>query len=187
MFNRGLFDKTSFNSVDISDDDNIAINLYGNGPIGTFPLEISIPLPGSSLFGDSDFELIPYIEEYFTIALSESWGDLEMYPVLDLPLDIDITSGSDLEIFRLGDTDISLLDLKNISLMPGETITIDTDLMIVLFGLEHDVSSLTNNSEFFELGKGLNEITFMAYYVNPPNPRNDEELDVIVIWENRWL
>ena len=83
--------------------------------------------------------------------------------------------------------EVSVLDLRNISLLPGETITIDTDSMVVLFGLVHDVSSLTSDSEFFELDKGTNELRFDWTYEANPNPIPENELEVTIIWQNRWL
>ena len=59
--------------------------------------------------------------------------------------------------------------------------------MTVLFGVNHDVSSLTDESIFFELNEGTNELKFEISYEIQPNPLPANELDTTLIWQNRWL
>ena len=110
-----------------------------------------------------------------------------MYIILVLPLTITLTSSGDMDILNIGDAVVSVLDLRNINLLPNQTITIDTDAMVVLFGLTHDVSSLTSDSVFFELSEGINELKFEIGYEVAPNPMPANELDTTFIWQNRWL
>lgn len=107
--------------------------------------------------------------------------------ILILPLTITLTSSGDMDILNIGDAVVSVLDLRNINLLPNQTITIDTDAMVVLFGLTHDVSSLTSDSVFFELSEGINELKFEIGYEVAPNPMPANELDTTFIWQNRWL
>lgn len=68
--------------------------------------------------------------------------------------DVDFFGVGDLDVFNIGNIQTEIINLRGLSLLPNETITIDTDSMIVLFGLEHDVSSLSNDSVFFNLNEG---------------------------------
>lgn len=187
MFNKSLFDRTLFNrSNTISE--GLKIELVGSGDVemsGVF----YTPIPDISISGEGSLETLPIIFTPITARISNNYGTINPASkmVLVLPLNIDVYGTSRLEIFRLGDTVISLMHLTGLSLLPGESVTIDTDLMIVLFGLTHDVSVLTNNSKFFQLGSGLNELSINAYFETDPDPRADDELGVDVIWQNRWL
>ena len=139
--------------------------------------------------------LYPAYIVYTDILISNSVGQIRganpdenhMDFILVLPLTITLTSSGDMDILNIGDAVVSVLDLRNINLLPNQTITIDTDAMVVLFGLVHDVSSLTSDSEFFELDKGTNELRFEIGYEVAPNPMPADELDTIFIWQNRWL
>ena len=112
-------------------------------------------------------------------------GGLELTLVMEL--DSQINGVGTFDIFNFGDIKTDVLYLRDISLLPGKTITIDTDLMTVLFGFEHDVSSLTDDSIFFELNEGTNEIKFEITYEFDPNPIPANELETTFIWQNRWL
>lgn len=98
---------------------------------------------------------------------------------LQLPLQIQLTGFGGLNIRRLSAMNENILELIGINLLPGETVTIDTDLLQVLFGSREDVSSVTNNSVFFELNPGENEITVST--------DTNESLEITGIWQNRWL
>ena len=73
----------------------------------------------------------------------------------------------------------NVIELIGLNLMPGESVTIDTDLLQVLLGAVEDVSSVTAESVFFELNPGLNDITVSTDV--------DGQIDVTAIWQNRWL
>ena len=113
-------------------------------------------------------------------------GGLELILVMEYDVDFFFNAG-DLDVFNIGDIQTEVINLIGISLLPNQTITIDTDSMIVLFGLKHDVSSLTNDSVFFNLNEGTNEIKFIIGYESAPSPIPANELETRIIWQNRWL
>ena len=96
-----------------------------------------------------------------------------------MPITMDIKSAGEMTLRRLSAIDESILELININLLPGEVVTIDTDLLQVLFGSIEDVSAVTSDSVFFELNPGENEILISTDSVTT--------LDVTAIWQNRWL
>ena len=97
-------------------------------------------------------------------------------------------SNGKIEDLIIGDLQLSEIDLRRMSFLPNETLTIDTDTMTVVFGIMHDVSSVTNNSIFFELDKGLNDLTFSWEYEDgTPGFLPDGQLEITIIWQNRYL
>ena len=106
-------------------------------------------------------------------------GGLSPQVRLSLPLDILQEGQGGFVLRRLGALNENVIELININLLPGETITIDTDLMQVLFGAIEDVSSITTDSIFFELNPGENEIVIDA--------DSDTTMEVVALWQNRWL
>lgn len=162
MFDHNLFDKNGFDS---------------NVPDSSDPIFYS--------YGGMRVNFL--IESPLTIIFD---GNSDLNSSFDLctTLDISIYASSDFSVIGIGDTVLLVIHLENITLLPNEEITIDTDLLTVLFGSEYDVSSITNDSKFFELGPGRNILSFYAEFEGvPPLPAFDNELDVTVIWENRWL
>ncbi len=101
------------------------------------------------------------------------------FPMLIMPIAMGITGFGEMTLRRLSAIDESILELININLLPGEVVTIDTDLLQVLFGSIEDVSAVTSDSVFFELNPGENEILISTDSVTT--------LDVAAIWQNRWL
>lgn len=185
MFDHLLFDKTSFDNDFLLTD--ISISMYGNGTVEYLGI-FENPIPSIELNGDGSLSVLSLlINTFVSIDLLENTGYPSVFLVMLTPLNIDILGIGEFEIFRIGNTGISLLDLNGIELYPGDSVIIDTDLMSVLFGQIQDVSSLTVASTFFDLGVGLNQLTFMATYETDPNPRTNTELDVDIIWQNRWL
>lgn len=169
MFDHTLFNKNSFDRYEAPVSSDFIISSYGNAI--------------------ADF-LITY---NLTISLDGNDGGISeesTYFELITPLIISITSTSRAEVSRLGNTDISFIYLEDITLAPGEEITIDTDLLTVLINGVHDVSAITIDSTFFELGPGSNNLIFYPEYDNYPDPYSDplgSELDISLIWQNRWL
>lgn len=106
-------------------------------------------------------------------------GHLSGKVALQLPLTLPMSGDGKLTLNRIGGRNENVLELIGINLLPGETVTIDTDLLQVLFGTREDVSSVTSDSVFFELFPGDNEITIST--------DTEEDLDVTTIWQNRWL
>lgn len=72
------------------------------------------------------------------------------------------------------------LSLEGLNFKPGDTIIIDTETMDIFVNGEPDVSSWVVGSDFFDLMKGTNALTF---YDNATG----RELTVTVLWADRWL
>ncbi len=106
-------------------------------------------------------------------------GALNADVILQLPLVISMTGESSFTLRRLGALNENVFELDGINLEPGETVTIDTDLLSVYFGFRQDVASVTNDSVFFELYPGENEIIIETDANGPMN--------VTAVWQNRWL
>ena len=115
-----------------------------------------------------------------SISINLSGGSsLKTTGTFPMPITIDVTGSGEMTLRRLSAIDESILELININLLPGEVVTIDTDLLQVLFGSIEDVSAVTSDSVFFELNPGENEILISTDSVTT--------LDVTAIWQNRWL
>ena len=106
-------------------------------------------------------------------------GQMVSQVKLWLPLNIGMKGQGTLALRRLSGLNENAIELIGINLLPGETVTIDTDLLQVLVGLVEDVSSVTTESVFFELNPGENEIIIDADSAG--------KMDVVAIWQNRWL
>lgn len=190
MFDHFIFDSGKF---DRETNDKYEGRIYGDGQlicnpefvysINTFTLYGKSSLFGLLAFGviiqDSKGEIIE--------GESEQNGNGGLELTLVMVTDINFVGTGILDIFNFGDIITDVLYLREISLLPNQTITIDTDSMTVLFGVEHDVSSLTNESTFFVLNEGNNELKFEITYEIPPNPMPENELETTIIWQNRWL
>lgn len=98
---------------------------------------------------------------------------------LQIPLTFNMSGASKFDLRRVRALNESVFELIGIELRPGETVTIDTDLLQVLFGSREDVSSVSTDSTFFELTPGENDITILTNI--------ESELDITAIWQNRWL
>ena len=189
MFDRLIFDSGRF---DRETNGNYEGQAHGAGELNTLVemiYAIDIIIDGASTF----FALMaPHaiIESGGEIVegnpgLQEGNGGLELNLVMEY--DVDFFGVGDLDVFNIGDIQTEIINLRGLSLLPNETITIDTDSMTVLFGVNHDVSSLTDESIFFELNEGTNELKFEIGYEIQPNPLPANELDTTLIWQNRWL
>lgn len=191
MFNRLIFDSGKFNR---ETNDGYEVILSAEGAVICRPTVIT-PFQYvlfTSVGGLNT--LYPVYMVHTDILISSSIGQIRganpedsLGLILVLPLTITFTSSGDMDILSIGTQVVSVLDLREINLLPNETITIDTDAMIILFGLVHDVSSLTNDSSFFELSEGTNELKFEIGYEVAPNPMPANELETTFIWQNRWL
>lgn len=107
------------------------------------------------------------------------YGDLSGDTILELPLELSMFGDSIFNLRRLGALNENVFELSGINLMPGEVVTIDTDLLSVFFGYRQDVSSVTTDSVFFELSPGENDITIET--------DSNGKINVTAIWQNRWL
>lgn len=131
---------------------------------------------------------------YLTLLIDDAGGGIDTVGAFDFSFEIVTDIGplnfeglSEMIVSRIGDVQTSFIHLQNILLLPGEEITIDTDLLIVLFGQTHDVSSITTDSKFFQFGPGYNDLRFEPEYDITLRPGPADELDVKVLWQNRWL
>lgn len=70
--------------------------------------------------------------------------------------------------------------LEGLEFKPNDVIIIDTETLDVFFNGVPDVSSWVVGSDFFQLGKGMNTLTFY-------DDATSRELTVTVIWADRWL
>lgn len=192
MFNRLIFDSGKFNR---ETNDGYEGILSAEGAVICRPTMIT-PFQYVLFTSVGGIKtLYPVYIVYTDILISDSVGQIRganpnenhMDFNLVLPLTITLTSSGDMDILNIGEAVVSVLDLRNINLLPNQTITIDTDAMVVLLGLTHDVSSLTSDSVFFELSEGINELKFEIGYEVAPNPMPANELDTTFIWQNRWL
>lgn len=102
--------------------------------------------------------------------------------ILGRPLPMEL-SGSSTFYLRVLTLDEDIFELDELSFAPGSTITIDTDLMTVLIDGVENVTRITEASEFFELGVGENEIS----YILSQGGDSSTEIEVTYIYENRWL
>lgn len=193
MFDRLKFDKTRF-------DREVKENTLDNMEVGMFSVSseldtnavVIVPFNNDGISSDSGMKSYPLVLETNSVPSFDSdsgirgkepGGDFKL--ILVLPLTIRLGNVSRLELLRLGDTNINIIEFNDINLLPGQSITIDTDLMVVLFGLDHDVSHITDDSVFFQLDDGKNELKFEYSFVT--NPEVMEHLNVSVLWQNRWL
>jgi len=80
---------------------------------------------------------------------------------------------------RISELNEEIFELKGISLAPGQTVIIDTNLLQVWINSQENVANVTTDSVFFELNPGINEIKIQTDKTGT--------LDVTAIWQNRWL
>jgi len=113
--------------------------------------------------------------------------ELEMPLSLSDPNDPQILNGfGNLTLNRLGSLNENLIELLDLDFKPGDTIIVDTDLLQVLINSIEDVSSVTQDSVFFELNPGINEIKFSIGGDDAIDPE-EQTLDILATWQNRWL
>lgn len=190
MFNRrSLFDKIRFDR-EVIDDPLKKFRMFSSGDMEVEPVFYTPVTTDADVGGEGGLEVAPIFITPVPDPELESEGGLEV-PEFALVLELTIRMGgdSDFSVYPVGDLDVSVIDLRDIELAPLDTVTIDTDLMVVLFGTVHDVSALTIDSEFFWLGVGDNKLIFDWDYQDetPPDPLPDDELDITIIYENRYL
>lgn len=169
---------------------------------GTFKPEISVKTPlKANLSGTSSMVLDSrvYIIQNMTVPLSgfgvitnSALVDVSIHPIfsgvgsLTTALELKVLIGGNLKgegtvlLRRLSAFNEVVFELIGITLEPGQTLTIDTDSLQVLFGSIEDVSSVTTDSVFLELNPGQNDISIST-------DSSDATLDVLAVWQNRWL
>ena len=177
----------------------ISANLQGNGVISP-KLSVKTPFKGnisgsSGLSVDSRVVMIQNMVGNMSARTNLEIGFIAKTPIditplsgnsalngqanLKLVIGANLSGDSELILYRLNALNENAFELININLEPGETVTIDTDLLQVLFGSREDVSAVTTDSVFFELNPGTNEITILTDSNGP--------LSATAVWQNRWL
>ena len=156
----------------------IAVALSGNGGIVINSQMFLTQRMQGTLSGDGAFVPRPVLWTAFAGNLHGS-GEISSQIRLQLPLLILQQGQGSIILRRIGALNENVIELIGINFLPGETITIDTDLLQVLFGPIEDVSSITSDSVFFELNPGENEIIV--------DIDSDTTMDIVAIWQNRWL
>ena len=158
----------------------IAVALSGNGGIVINSQMFLAQRVQCTLSGAGAFVPRPVLWTAFVGNLHGSGGIVINSQIrLQLPLLI-LQQGQGTTILRrIGALNENVIELIGINFLPGETITIDTDLLQVLFGPIEDVSSITSDSVFFELNPGENEIII--------DIDSETTMDIVAIWQNRWL
>ena len=129
--------------------------------------------------GQGTFDVSMVIITPLSFEEIQGYGDLTGEMILELPLTISMDGTSSFLLRRLGGLNENIFELDGIILLPGEEVTIDTDLLSVFFGFRQDVSSVTTDSVFFELSPGENDIMIET--------DAGEAMTVTAIWQNRWL
>lgn len=189
MFDRLIFDSGKFNR----ETNNLYEgNIHGIGELSIIPEVIyyiyDITFSGSGLFSGilSTYAIIESNGEIIEGNPLQYGGTGGLELNLVMAKNILLSGGGELNTQNFGDAQTEILELRGIYLLPGQTMTIDTDSMIVLFGTVHDVSSLTRESIFFNLNEGSNQLNFQISYTEPPSSSGGE-IEVTIIWQNRWL
>ena len=129
--------------------------------------------------GQGIFDIAMVIITLLSFDEMAGFGELTGNMILELPLTINMDGTSSFLLRRLGALNENIFNLDGINLLPGEEVTIDTDLLSVFFGFRQDVSSVTTDSVFFELSPGENNIMIET--------DAGEAMTVTAIWQNRWL
>ena len=107
-------------------------------------------------------------------------GKFETDFILQLPLTIKMGGKGDFALRRLHNLNEDTFELIGINILPGEEIIIDTDLLDVIINHVRDVHSVTDDSVFFELHPGENELEFNTNI-------SGQNIKVTAVWQNRWL
>lgn len=174
--------------------------LHGNGTLVP-GVAMQVPVGKINLSGEGDFEdskmyffqhVLASLSGHGTLTSSinlrvfmqglfSGAGDLQMDNQFKLlmPLKSSFNGSGTLTLRRIGALNSDTLAFEGLDLQPGQSMTIDSDELTVFIGTFEDVSSVTSDSVFFHLQPGENEISFEAD--GSPN------LDVTIIWNNRWL
>ena len=133
----------------------------------------------SAMTGNGVFDSKPVLSTSFGADFN-GIGDMKVNTIVfQLQISLYVGGKGEFIIRRIGAFNENVIELIGIDFKPGDTITIDTDLLQVLFGPIEDVSSVTTDSEFFELNPGENEIIIDIDALS--------DMDVTAIWQNRWL
>jgi hypothetical protein len=123
----------------------------------------------------------PLVLKVFLESFPGGYGDAIVNDKfkLELPLTVELNGYGDLTRCRPGELNSDVLEFDDLNLRPGQVLTIDSDELNVFIDNVLDVSGVTSDSVFFHLQPGENEITFATNAT--PN------LEVTIIWQNRWL
>ena len=139
-----------------------------------FQTNLTIDMSGTSTLAGSVTIPTP-----LAAATLSGAGSMSYTPRLSIQLTPALTGVGDVILRRISGANENTIELIGINLLPGQTITIDTDVLQVLLGTVEDVSSVTSDSVFFELNPGTNDLTIST--------DTGQNISVTAIWQNRWL
>lgn len=157
------------------------VSLVGNGDMVTSDSSVVLqnPLP-STLGGSGGIQTSMVFASPLPIIAINGSGSLSGSLLLPLDLNINIGGEGSVVLRRINEMNESFIELVDITLAPGETVTIDTDLLSVMFGNREDVDCITSDSAIgLELAPGDNIVSISS--------DTNQELSVTAIWQNRWL
>jgi len=173
-------------------------NLYGSS-VSSFNLIIITPL-SLSISASSIMSIVrEYIHQYISSYINATsliniiinaktkidilqingMGSIKLTPLIKISTSIILAGSSILTLRRIGALNEEIFELNPTSILPGGEVIIDTDIMTVLIDNIENVSSVTTDSEFFELIPGDSLFTIET--------DTEQELGVTIIWQNRWL
>lgn len=158
-----------------------ATSMGGSGSITPPEVVLGLKVDGT-LGGSSDLSASAILEALLETTMS---GESTLYEKKGITLETRMAAfgmhgEGNLNPRRLIEKGVLLFELENITLNPRETITIDMDMLTVMFnnGIV-DVSAVSSDSTFFELYPGDN---VFKIYMSPL-----QFIQATVAWQNRWL
>lgn len=171
-------------SASLAMQEKITIDFQGSGTAAISTLDTPVIIPVN--IGGSGSVTVDMSRIYMTISLSGA-GDLltsnqvRMQLLLGTPdKPLTLSGAGDVIARRLGDLGTEFFSLEGIDLQPGSELIIDTDELDVYIDDILNVVGVTTDSVFIQLLPGKNDLVFET---NDPTPN----LDVNVVWQNRWL
>lgn len=135
----------------------------------------------SNLKGRGDFRYDMLLKMPIAINTMAGSGGMSVNNKLFLRMETrsSISGFGELILRRIGALNTEVLEFANLNLKPGQNMIIDTDELNVFIDNILNVDSVTEDSIFFQLKPGENEISFVS--------NGNIRLNVTVIWQNRWL
>lgn len=175
--------------------------IAGEGNISC-DLVCQTPLDSLGFTGDGNYLSTDYAQQVMTAELRsdgyvlcsiemptylepfdmDGYGSLND-PYLLIPLDLvsNFGGGGFMVLRRLTEIGYSVIELIGVDVGPGGSVSINTDLLTVLVNGLEDVSSVTSESEFFELEPGDTEVQIEF------DGGENAAINVHALWQNRWL
>lgn len=173
MFNRGIFNQTAFNQADVSDF-----------------------LWHAEAFAEANTTLYLVVTRRFALAqAAKSGGQLTFERIYAMQGDIEAVStgqgrqirircfASKAEALAVASAEglisygTEVLELNGIGLQAGDVLMIDTDNMTITKNGENIVALVTDDSIFFKLNPGNNNLQF----------EGGSLADIKILWKDRWI